>query len=351
MDNNQTDTVLRAQALKTKNPESKLNRELLEAAMSKSPTGGNAKPFVWQWDGETLEISVDAKFDEHYLNRNHHTTWIALGCLIESIEIAARHQSFEPSFQVNEKSPRALVSFKRLKPAQPKLGSLAHLLSRSTYRGRFQPSKAPVLAKVSNEMTPGIRVHVAAFDAVQPAFRKFLLLADTYLWRQTMATVSFLKEIRFFDHQIEKRGIRSEDLGISMADQIMLYAFSFAPWLLSTIASIPVLNFNFVRASKVSLQNSHFVLFTAVETDARSLMRIGREALSTWLRLEDLGYRIQPHSMSSITQVDAATGHLPKDTRPNFIRAFTKDGPSIMAEQFKLQPEEKVVWLFRVGRK
>ena len=198
-----------------------LDRKKIEMALDKSPTGGNAKPFSWRWMGNHLLISYDAGLAEHYLNRNHQASWLALGCLIESARVAAQAQGWEMDYGLIDGVIGTLMIFKPgLLQNQPSQ-TAPIWLTRKTYRGRFEPSPVP---KVLPDLAKaGTQVHLTASSSLTDRFCRYILKSDTYLWLQTKATASFLKEVRFFDSRIEPRGIRAADLGIGIGEQFMFY--------------------------------------------------------------------------------------------------------------------------------
>lgn len=322
-----------------------LSHDLIELALQKTPTGGNAKQFDHSWSNDELHIFHDAERAAHYMNPNHHASWIALGLLLASVETAAGSQGWSSESKIS-KNLDAIISFAPgLKENKPE--SLNVLFQRSTYRGVFNASPAPLISN-----TPGgaAKAHLAEAGALTLEFKKYIFITDAYLWLQKKATVSFFKEVRFFDDRIAPVGIRSKDLGVGFFDQIQLYFFSFAPWILSFIARIPLLNQSFKSASKRNLKNAHFILITAPSLDELALVDVGRAALTTWLNLEKQGYKVQPYSAASLPIVAAKTGHLNADTSKRFVNLFTSEGPAILQQQFDLPRDEKPVWLLRAGR-
>lgn len=330
-----------------------LNHESIVMALQKTPTGGNSKPFTWEWINEaTLVVRHLEEYDNHYLNRNKHTSWITLGCLIESVHVAAGFQNYAIQTTIDSAGPQATIVFV---PSQSSIGdekTFSSLLTRKTFRGLFTPSVAPSLnpGEFGFEPLHGVQVHVAAEARLLTSFTKFIEAADSYLWLQSKATLSFFKEIRFFDHREEPRGIRSEDLGVGRLDQLMLFIFSFVPRLLNLFVRVPGLNATFRKASKRSLRNSHFVLITATASGHAHLVEAGRLSMRCWIQLERQGYQAQPYSMASVTLLDAKAGCLPADTSKYFRRLFSVTGPEVVAKQFDLSATEQPVWLLRVGK-
>lgn len=332
-------------------PSCGLSFQIIEMALHKSPTGGNSKPFLWYWQQDHLFIEHHSGHAAHYLNRKNHTSWIALGCLIESVRIAARSQDWDVHVEMGNDQLNAKISFTPAQSSSLYIPILSALLERSTFRGPLTPSDAPEIFMHHETTSAGLQVRLAAAEDLTKDFKKFIVTSETYIWLQRKASAAFFNEVRFFDIDKNQRGIRSQDLGVSRMDQLMLYCFSFIPWALSWIVSIPVLNFSFKQASKRNLKNAHFVLVTASSLNDSDLCNVGQAALRLWVDLEVQGYVVQPYSMASITLVDAATNQLPNDTQNLFVKLFTQIGPEIIQKQFNTEGTQKPVWLFRVGQK
>lgn len=82
--NNQSPTI--------ESPVVYINYELINSVLKRIPSGYNVKPFEWSWKENTLTVVLDENRSRQYLNRNHHATLITLGCLLESLKVAAAAQ-------------------------------------------------------------------------------------------------------------------------------------------------------------------------------------------------------------------------------------------------------------------
>ncbi len=350
MDRPTSEKMFALEVLKPQVAEGDFNRDLIEAALERSPTGGNSKPFYWTWDGMTLHIRYDQVLAEHYLNRNHHTSWIALGCMIASAEIAAQFSGHALDVSVSEKDLSASLKFAKSKIMKTQNELMSALLNRSTYRGSLKASEAPSLTPMNSASK--VQLRLQANQGLTSAMKAFLTQADSYLWLQSQATRSFFHEIQFTHkpQQKEDRGIRVVDLGIGKMDQLMLRFFSWRPQLATFFARIPGLNLSFRAASVRSQKNAHYILLSATDLRPMTLVKVGQEAMKAWLEMEKQGYKVQPISMASITLLDAARGVLPHDTLQKFRSLFTKQGPDALSQQFHLKADEKPIWLLRVGR-
>ncbi|MCK6598930.1 MAG: hypothetical protein L6Q37_11245 [Bdellovibrionaceae bacterium] len=332
---------------------------LIERAMSLSPTGGNSKPFIWEWKNKSLIIYHDESLDKHYLNRNKHTSLLALGCLLTSVEVAASFLNLHSTCKVNETTLTSQIDFEKLLVNSSKVESLKALFPflelRSTYRGQFQADPRPLLHEkfhIVEKQSSTTSVELKKHDQMLPSFLHYFIKAESYLWYQKMATKDFIREVRFFSKKNNKtvRGISSYELGISLADQTLLFLLKNLPSVLSFIRKIPLLNFSFVKSSKQTFKNANFFLVRSnLETNS-SLIDAGKLAMQTWLELESKGYKAQPLSFSSIPVLDACTQSLPKDTLESFKIFYEEQAPKELDKNFLFHKSLTPVWILRFGK-
>ena len=63
--------------------------ERIVQAAAQAPSGDNCQPWRFVWDGKTLTIGHDEERARHGFNRVNHASCLSLGCVLESIHIAA----------------------------------------------------------------------------------------------------------------------------------------------------------------------------------------------------------------------------------------------------------------------
>lgn len=318
-----------------------------ELVLKRLPTGGNAKPFTWNWTDKKLCIEHSNELAAHYLNRNNHTSLLALGCMITTVDITAKSMGLNWKAQFNETTLYTEIEFfhtqvsSRTQAENQRL--YLQLQKRSTYRGEFKPSEIKTLETSFGK--------ILAASKMNQNFQKYLIQCESYLFLQAQALKDFFKEIRLFSNKssFEARGIAGFELGISMMDRLSLAVLQFVPQVLTWIRKTPGLNFQMVQAAKRTVAHSHFCLFSTKDLNPSSLIQVGRRAMLTWLELELQGFKVQPMSIASIPVLDSATGQLPSDTRPEFVKLYAEQGPQVMTEQFKLAKNQAPVWMFRFG--
>ena len=334
-------------------------KNLIERAMLLSPTGGNSKPFSWEWKNKSLMIYHNESLDKHYLNRNKHTSLLALGCMLTSVEVVASFLNFNSVCKTDETTLTTQIDFEKLQVNSKKVESLKALFPflelRSTYRGQFQVDPSPLLlapSRIVNQQSSITTVELKKHEQMLPSFLNYFIKAESYLWYQKMAMKDFIREVRFFSkkNNSTERGISSYDLGISLADQTLLYLLKNLPSVLSFMRKIPLLNFSFIKSSKATFRNANFFLIRSNLESHSSLINAGKLAMQTWLELESKGYKVQPLSFSSIPVLDARTQCLPEDTLNSFKNFYEEQAPKELNKNFQFHNTLTPVWMLRFGK-
>ena len=324
----------------------------IDLAIQKSPTGGNSKPFACNWKDNEIHITYSAQLAKHYLNRNDHTSYISLGCLIKSIEVAASKFELLSIVNLSEDKLNARIKFQKQNTSMHISNLFDSLMSRSTYRGKFKKSSNKNLrSQTVQHRQAEISIDYQFNQSLTKKFKKYLTQSESYMWLQVCALKDFISEIRFFSHlsSQQQRGISSYELGISIVDQALLFLLKPAPLVLSFIRRVPILNFPMLQNSSRVLKNSNFCLFRTKELNPLSLIAVGEVAMQTWLEIESQGFKAQPMSLATIPIIDAKAGMLPDDTKEQFKKLYSESGIQVLNEQFSLRTDLKIVWMFRFG--
>jgi hypothetical protein len=87
------------------------------------------------------------------------------------------------------------------------------------------------------------------------------------------------------------------------------------------------------------------MLFTTPSPEASALVPVGRALLGAWLRLNEAGFGVQPHSLPSLFVYEELCGDLPSD----FDHELMRQGSVTLSRAFGLGPAERPVLLLRAG--
>lgn len=299
---------MQLQPMVKENSQIVLDRELIEAIMEKSPTMHHSKVFSWAWEGNLLCIRHDAVLARHILNPNQQASWIALGCLVKAVEIAARAQGWKTEVLMYE-NVSAQISFLQGNKSLSDEIAIRSLLKRAAYQGPFRKSAVP---HVDSRQTNGTGLHIVESSFINARFREYIQSTAAYIWLQTK---------------------------LKSAPKIAVLA-----------AKMPFLMQIFSYVSRRNLRNAHYILITASDTNPYNLMEAGRTAMMAWIELDIQGYSAQPCNAATLPLVATANGFLPVNTSEKFQKLVLTEGPDILKQQFNLQADQKPIWLLRVGQ-
>ncbi|HTD53152.1 MAG TPA: ThiF family adenylyltransferase, partial [Thermoanaerobaculia bacterium] len=89
-----------ARAPRAPEPSQAQIRRIVEAA-SRAPSGENCQPWKFHWDGEILSVLHDFSRSIHNLDCRYHASYLALGCLLESISLASSAEGWKVRFELD----------------------------------------------------------------------------------------------------------------------------------------------------------------------------------------------------------------------------------------------------------
>ena len=82
---------------------------IVEAAMQ-APSGDNCQPWRFEWNGHELCVSHNEEKARHAFNRANHASYISLGCVLESISIAASHENLKAVYALSHEALKESIS-------------------------------------------------------------------------------------------------------------------------------------------------------------------------------------------------------------------------------------------------
>lgn len=327
---------------------------ILEAAR-RSPTPDNCKPWLFNWDGEKLSISLDEDRARHQMDRAHHASYLSLGCLLESIHIAARDQQLavavEYSHEVSE-FPVVSARFSSLLSAagEPLTQALFHRhTDRLPYRGGSIDAEAFQLAAQDARNFPSNRLHF--IPKPTGPLRRLIEEAETFIWQHKKAQQDLMRWFRLnpFSKAKSQDGMDREALGVNAFQAIMLMVARWYP--VQVLLNKAGFLWEIKRHTRALIESSAGLGVIAVkDTDPKSLIAAGQLMLRVWCRLNSAGYGFHPYTASALGAYDAFTGQNGDSMSPRFQKLF-RDALPIYREAFHLSDSEIPVMLFRTGIK
>jgi len=277
----------------------------------------------------------------------------ALGCVLESIDIAARDEGLSAAAQLLLEGPSrstwATVSFapsaERGHELGPALGG--RLTDRRLYRGGSVTH--PVFAALHREAErfPGCRLRVTG--RFSDELVRFTTRADATLWSDPAVYRDVVRWVRFSREELRQAGdgVPWNGAGIDLPEAELLRLTQ------SPLARSLAIRFGFLRMVKIWVRrqlasSAALFLITASDRSPEAMVRAGRLGLVAWVRLNQAGFSVQPMTIQSLPVYHAATGGLREGTPAESVDLFVQ-GRGVLERAFGHAPDELPVWMFRTG--
>lgn len=324
--------------------------ERIVGAASRAPSAENCQPWTFRWDGEGLAIDHDADRARKGHDRTHHDSLLALGCLLEALEIAADGEGFTVHAQLSVAQPEARTWARvRLLPGHSGRAVLAEALARRcTDRRPFRGGSVdhPVFAEILAESgsAAGLRVGVPS-DALLGFFRE----AEGFVWSHEPTWRDVMRWLRITRREVEETrdGASWQTLGVDLP-QLRSLRLVRHPRARSILARTGAPRFLAGWLERQMRSAAGLVLVTVREPGREALVDAGRRMMRAWLLLTRADHGVQPHSQQSYFLHEAAVGSLADDVGPGWRERYAR-GLELVRSEFALDPGELPVMLLRTG--
>jgi hypothetical protein len=327
---------------------------IIRMAMT-APSGDNCQPWRFTWNDETLAVFYEEQLGHHALNNCNHATWLSLGCLVESIGIAASGFRLRAHTRLNfenwQSQPMGVIYFTREQMCTDPL--ISEIFRRKTDRNLYHTTPLPetVIQQLKHEAVHYPGLHFSYKQGTPNALAGFVGFCDEYMWSNRRIASDFLHWVRLSDKEEteSKDGMSWKSLGIQKADLFPLRLFRRLPFLISWLWKLGFQK-KVNQTTKRSIQALGGVYSIAVtDTQPAAVVSAGKLAFRLWLLLNSEGYAVQPMSLPSLTAFDVATGHAPPNTEASALQRF-KAGYQELKAYFGFAENQWPVWMFRTGR-
>lgn len=326
--------------------------ERIVAAAARAPSGDNCQPWRFGWDGRTLEVLHDAARAEHPLDAGWIGSDLSLGCVLESVEIAADAVGFVAKATVHTADPRrACWATVRFQPGSSGRARLLRALERRTTDRRLYRTGSidhPVFARVrAASSDPRCRVHVIAPPT--GALLEFFVAIDAFVLHTPSVYEGTARWLRITQREVEQTrdGVSWRTLGFDLPE-LRALRFMRAPTARAVARALGGTAVTALWLRRQLASSTAVVLLTTRASTSDRVVAVGRAAMTAWLELTEADHGVQPLSLQSALILAEATGTLPPDTAPAFPPLLRR-GRQLLAQQLGLADDELPVWMFRVG--
>jgi hypothetical protein len=328
-------------------------RQRVEVAALRAPSQDNCQPWSFEWRDDKVLVFHDARRAASPTNAGDHFSCLSLGCLLESIRLAAGAAGLEVRWRlalddraVAPQSVWATLSFTpRVDAADDGLaaGLAGRCTDRRLYRGGDLDD--PVFAQLGLDTPDSAACTLYLRDSNDRDLLAYLEQAEAYVWSHATTQQAFMRWIRF--DAAARDGIPWQGLGGSFLEsRVLLLCRSY------TIHRL--IRRGFISAAQQLLRrqigsSAGLGCITVRAPQAEALVEVGRLALRSWVRLNAAGFAVQPLAVAAIGVYNAHVAALPSGTLPRFRELFLS-GEATLRAAFGFSETETPAWLFRTGR-
>lgn len=323
-------------------------RVILEKAIW-APSGDNCQPWLFDWNGEVLNVLHDANRAQHPLDPQGAASNIAMGCLIEAIDIAASEVGYATQVELSELKFGGISRWAQIRfaPALPKKSTLSDaLLKRCTDRRPYQGGMLTEQMFQKNKEA-NARLHFLA----QPSQEliDYIVNAEQLLADHPEILPATMHWVRFSVRQARRTqdGVSWRNMGTKFWEVPMMPLLRNRRFL--QIAKLAIGPQHRARVTKQLQSSAGIVCVSAPNPmQARSnVVHSGRLMMNAWLSLTSQSYGVQPLTLASLTGLCAREGIMPLPEK--WIRFF-HDGEKLLQKCFSIPEGNTAVWMIRTGR-
>src|SRR5690606_13756119 len=103
------------------------------------------------------------------------------------------------------------------------------------------------------------------------------------------------------------------------------------------------------ETQKLLSSSCAIISFSCPSFEAQQVVDLARQATRTWIQLNQIGYRVQPLSLSSLLACEISFYGPPTNFPKKQSLAFQSLSPKIR-EHLNIPENHKLFWIFRVGK-
>jgi hypothetical protein len=328
--------------------------ERIVLTANRAPSAENCQPWTFHWDGEALSIAHDDARARHVLNHRDDVSRIALGCVLEALDIAASAEGLRAETRLSLDGPsRGTWATLRFSPSETRARELLPaVLSRCTDRRLFRGGSLadPVFTEIRRdaERFPGAALHL--LDRFSPELVRFITGADASIWRDPTAYRDVTRWVRFSQRELDEHGdgVPFASAGVHLPES-QLFRLARSPLTRSIAEKFGLLTVARLWVERQLRSSAALVALTVRSSSREALVEAGRLGFSMWIRMNRAGYGVHPMTIQALPVYHAATAELRPGTPADLVALF-RDGRSILERAFGYASSELPVWMFRTGR-
>lgn len=271
---------------------------LIEAA-SWATSGDNSQPWLFSWDGQILQVSIDPNRCGFSYDLNDESILIAIGAAIENIKIAASLYSLEAHWKIDQSYPAssriAQLHFTPNRSVQP--DELASEIKKRCVNRNIYKNK-PIPRQLSDELAAcvavdGVNLHIFHGRCSNLGWANTIFKADRLIFEHQAMHQDLVKWTRGRKQGSCTDGMPIESLGLNPVEKLLFPIF--LNW--SLVKRLNLFGLSRITALKSwrwIMSSSALVVFTIKQNDPIQYLKLGGAVQRFWLKLTQKEIAAQP---------------------------------------------------------
>jgi hypothetical protein len=287
-----------------------------------APSGGNAQPWHFHWDGHALDCTLDAERAGTFLDVDGTASWIALGAATENLALASARlqRAIEVEPFPDAATPLLACRMRFASRAPVEVSPLAERIYQRVTNRRLatpQPLAAADAERLRAALTlDGAQLALVTERDAMARVGEWLGHADRVRFLSPLMHAELVRELRWTPAEVARTrdGVDLATLDVSASDRAVLRVLS-SP---STMAQLKRLGGGAAleRPARNSVAGaSALALLTVPGVEHRSYFDGGRQLQRVWLAATSIGLAMQPLGVLPFLLTRLDRGALDDDMR------------------------------------
>lgn len=329
-------------------------KSILEKAVL-SPSGDNCQPWVFKWDGDVLHIYNDESRSRHPLDPHEITSVVTLGCVIESITIAATDYNLKANYILNNQLPATEESWAEIRFLKEEIVSdelSQYILKRTTDRRSYHGGMSPIniIDNMNSQLNEKNKARLHITSSFSDELVRYIVDSEGLLVDHSNALVEVLKWVRISINSAKKTGdgMSWRNMQVKYWEYPLIILFKNFPWAINLFR--PLFKFQLRIRAKKQLLSSAALICVSIPKNGNSIVNAvdaGRLMMRAWLSMTKIGYGSQPLTLSSMPILYKYQNVL-DDFFKSKIEHITK-GEDVLQSAFSISKDRLPIWVIRTG--
>ena len=306
------------------------------------------------WTGTFLTVVFRPSLAHHVLDTGSSAPALAIGCLLESFRIAASVHGLSTQFTFSglpqREGPCAELHFIEDGAPADKLSDA--LPKRTTDRRLYRRGPIPTkeVAEVWDTFDEKTAARVDCTASLPHDLMDFMLDAESLVGTHSSIFPDTLPWIRFTQQELARTqdGLPWRGTGISTGEFPALYLMRSFPRTFQLFRKAGMGAIQRARIKRLLQSSAGLLCLSTAGDGVPALLTVGRLAMRLWLRLTQMGYGVQPLTISSLLMYNAKRGMLDPETQRLFGARYAA-GEVLLRRDCAIPAHAEPVWLWRIG--